>query len=102
MRYRKTQIIGLFRSAKKNRMFVDMNEIEDIMDPMYEEVMHLTFQSITQYLNEKEALILKYRVDGLNYEEIAQLLQTKENACRTMVSRVYARLRNNPALKFCA
>ena len=100
--FAKHKISDYHRAKKKNRMFVDMNEMEDIMDHMYEEVIHLTFQGLTQYLNEKEALILNYRIQGLNYEEIAQLIKTKDNACRTMVSRVYSRLRNIPALNYCA
>lgn len=98
----KHKLLDYFAAQKKYRMFVDIDEMEDIMDPMYEEVMNITFQGLTQYLNEKEALILNYRIQGLNYEEIAQLIQTKENACRTMVSRVYSRLRNIPALSYCA
>lgn len=87
-----------YQKQKKTQSFEDIDEITGELDEEIiekeEEVSHL--MKVLNGLNEKDKeLIIMNRIDGIKYEQIAEIVGSNRIAVKTKIHRIVKKLRTN-------
>ncbi len=87
-----------YQEQKKTQSFEDIDEVTSSIDDSsiekQEEVNHL--MRVLNSLNEKDKeLIVMNRIDGIKYEQIAEIIGSNTIAVKTRIHRIVKKLRTN-------
>lgn len=87
-----------YQEQKKTQPFEDLNDVAGELDEetieKNEEVSHL--MKVLNSLNEKDKeLIIMNRIDGIKYEQIAEIIGSNTVAVKTKIHRIVKKLRIN-------
>lgn len=86
-------------AAESNQVFVDMNATRMVRDIVREKQTFFakgeTDYAHLELLTEREAEVLKYLCDGLNYKTIAQTLFISESTVKTHINNIFTKLQVN-------
>ncbi len=87
-----------YQEQKKTQLFEDIDDVSNELDEetieKQEEVSHL--MKVLNSLNDKDKeLIVMNRIDGIKYEQIAEIVGSNTIAVKTKIHRIVKKLRTN-------
>lgn len=91
-------VIDFYRRRKQSEKITDdelnwENESVNVLDEVIEvEEAHLLARAIKQLPDEQQELVILRFVEGFNHDEVAEILQKSNGACRTIQYRALAKL----------